>query len=611
MIIEGRRYVDGGARSTASVDLIGADEADVVYVIAPMASEPGERAPGVGGLIEQRLLRQPMSRTLRDEVAAVRSRGTTVVTITPDSADLAGLGARSMDNRHRRAAFDSAMATAPASVRRALAGVRSSSTPREPRVVVIGAGVAGISTAYVLREEGFRDITVLEKGSDVGGVWHWNRYPGLACDVPSQIYQFGFAPNPDWSRIWASGTEIQQYHRDVVDKLGLAPMIRLNTEVSAARWDERSSEWTVTTAAGEQYAADFLICATGILHHPFMPAIPGLGDFGGTVVHTARWDDGIDTKGARVAVVGTGSTGVQVVSALQAEAGSVSHYARSAQWMLWAPMSLPQLPGMAPAMKRFPALHNWVYDVFQKASGILADITTRPSWRRRAVQGYARLSLKVQVRDPELRAKLTPDYQPLCKRQVVSGTYYRAIQAPNAELVTEAITEVTPTGIRTADGAHRDTDVIVLATGFEAHNYMRPMTLHGRDGISIDDAWAKGPRAYRMTAISGFPNLFTVLGPNSPTGSISLQFTSELTARYIAQWLGRFRDGTLNTVEVTEEATTRFNDDVQAAMGPTVWNTGCNSWYFTEANTIDLWPWDRATMVGMLTSPDERDFHVS
>ena len=486
---------------------------------------------------------------------------------------------------------------------------------REPRIVVIGAGVAGITTAYVLREQGFRDITVLEKGSDVGGVWHWNRYPGLTCDVPSQIYQFGFAPKPDWSRIWASGSEIAQYHRDVVDRLGLAPLIRLNTEVTAALWDEHRAEWTVSTAGGTaaatDYRADFLICATGVLHHPFVPDIPGLGKFEGTVVHTARWDDGIDTTGARVAVVGTGSTGVQVVSVLQPGAATLDHYARSAQWMLWAPMSLRQLPGMASVLKRFPAVQNSVYDMFQKASGILADITTRPSWRRRAVQAYARLSLRAQVRDSALRDKLTPDYQPLCKRQVVSGTYYRAIQATNADLVTEAIAEVTPTGIRTADGTHRETDIIVLATGFQAHNYMRPMTVLGRDGISIDDAWAKGPRAYRMTAIPGFPNLFTVLGPNSPTGSISLQFTSELTAGYIAQWLKRFRDGSLNTVEVTEEATTAFNDDVQAAMGPTVWNTGCNSWYFTEDNTIDLWPWDRAAMVAMLTSPEDNHFHVS
>ncbi|AEF35559.1 monooxygenase [Mycolicibacter sinensis] len=482
---------------------------------------------------------------------------------------------------------------------------------REPRVIVIGAGIAGITTAHVLRERGFTDITVLEKGSDVGGVWHWNRYPGLRCDVPSQIYQFGFAPKPDWRHAWASGTAIQRYHRDVVDRLGLAPLIRLDTEVTAAQWDERR-HWTLTTAAGEQLVADFVVCATGVLHHPFTPDIPGLANFAGPVVHTARWDDGLDTAGKRIAVIGTGSTGVQVVSALQPAAASIDHYVRSAQWILWAPTSLRQIPGAAAVLARFPTLHRALYRLMIfGGSALLTDVTTRPSWRRRAVQAYARACLRIQVRDKELRAKLTPDYQPLCKRQVVSGSYYRAIRADNSNLVTGDIAEVTPSGIRTADGAHRDTDVIVLATGFHAHNYMRPMRLLGRDRLSIDDAWSAGPRAYRMTAIPGFPNLFTVLGPNSPTGSISLQYTSELTARYIAQWLEKFRDGELTSVEVTEEATARFNDEVAAAMGPTVWNTGCNSWYLTEGGAVDLWPFDRATMNAMLAGPDLADFHLS
>lgn len=483
-------------------------------------------------------------------------------------------------------------------------------TGREPRVIIIGAGVAGITTAHVLRERGFTDITVLEKGSDVGGVWYWNHYPGLRCDVPSQIYQFGFAPKANWRHAWASGPAIQRYHREVVDRLGLAELIRLDTEVVEARWDERS-RWTVTTAAGEVLGADFVICATGVLHHPFVPEIPGLADFAGPVVHTARWEDGLDTAGRRIAVIGTGSTGVQVVSALQPRAASLDHYVRSAQWILWAPMSLRQLPGIAAVLARFPNLHRRLYRMMAfGGSAVLTDVTTRPSWRRRAVQAYARACLRIQVRDKDLRAKLQPDYQPLCKRQVVSGSYYRAISAANAELITDGIAQVTADGIRTADGVHRQVDVIVLATGFHAHNYMRPLRLHGRDGISIDDAWAKGPRAYRMTAIPGFPNLFTVLGPNSPTGSISLQYTAELTATYIAQWLARFRAGELSSVEVTDQATTRFNDDVATAMGPTVWNTGCNSWYLTESGAVDLWPFDRATMKAMLSSPDPADFHL-
>ncbi|MGW0048952.1 flavin-containing monooxygenase [Nocardia cyriacigeorgica] len=480
---------------------------------------------------------------------------------------------------------------------------------RTPKIIIIGAGVAGISAAVTVKRAGFDDFVILEKGADVGGVWFWNRYPGLTCDVPSQLYQFGFAPKPDWTRIWATGPEIQRYHAEVVDRFGLREHLRLNSEVTDAVFDGR--RWTVTVADGTTLVADFVIAATGVLHHPFTPDLPGLDSFEGSVVHTARWDDSIVTAGKRIAVIGSGSTGVQVVSALQPDAARLTQFTRTPQWVLWAPMGLPQSRLVAKLLEASPTLHDRVYAVSLWASGILADVVLRPTWRRRTVQQLARLSLRAQVRDADLRAALTPDYEPLCKRQVLSGTYYQAIQADNAQLVTDKITEVTPSGIRTADGRHHDIDLIVFATGFHPHNYMRPMNLRGRDGLHIDQAWAKGPRAYRMTAIPGFPNLFTVLGPNSPTGSISLQYSAELTARYITRWLQRFAAGELDTVEVTEAATARFNDAVTEAMGPTVWNTGCNSWYFTDQNTIDLWPFDRTTMTAMLTEPDDRDFLIT
>lgn len=482
-------------------------------------------------------------------------------------------------------------------------------TGRQPRIVIIGAGIAGIATALTLQREGFHDFTILEKGADVGGVWHWNRYPGLTCDVPSQLYQFSFAPKPDWTSLFASGEEIQRYLRDVVERFGLDDHLRLNAEVVSVVFT--GSGWQIRTSDGGELMADFVIAATGVLHHPFTPDIPGLDSFRGDVVHTARWDDDVVTSGRKIAVIGTGSTGVQVVSALQREAKHITHFVRTPQWVMWAPMGLPQPAILGAALRRLPGVHRWMYGLLLWASGILADVTTRPSWRRRLVQDFARWSLRTQVRDRELRSRLTPDYQPLCKRQVVSASYYRALRARNAELVTDAIERITPRGIRTADGREIDVDVLVFATGFQAHNYMRPMNLRGRDGVSIDDAWAKGPRAYRMSAIPGFPNFFTVLGPNSPTGSISLQYSAELTARYITQWLRRFRDGEVDTVEVTEEATTKFNDDVAAALGPTVWNTGCNSWYLTDEGNVDLWPYDRRTMTAMLAQPDDRDYHVT
>ncbi|GAB2994117.1 flavin-containing monooxygenase [Mycobacterium bourgelatii] len=479
-----------------------------------------------------------------------------------------------------------------------------------PRIVVIGAGLAGITALYVFTQRGFRDVTVLEKGSDVGGVWHWNRYPGLTCDVPSQLYQFGFAPKADWSHLFAEGADIQRYHRDVVASLGLREHIRLNTEVVAAQWFEDTASWRLCTATGEELEADVVVCATGVLHHPAIPDIPGLEEFDGPVVHTARWDDEIDLTAKDVAVIGTGSTGVQVVSALQPQAASIAHYVRSPQWILWAPMSLRQSARVSSLLTRFPAAHGQLYRTLLRVSGILADVATHPSWRRRAVQNYARLCLRLQVRDDALRKQLTPDYQPLCKRQVVSDNYYRAIQSANAELVTNPIEEVTPAGIRTADGRIRSTDVIVLATGFQAHNYMRPMEITGRDGLSLDKAWSGGPRAYRMTAIPGFPNLFTVLGPNSPTGSISLQYSAERTANYIVHFLNMLRDGKATSIEVTEEATDEFNAEVAEAMGPTVWNTGCNSWYLTENNTVDLWPYDRARLTAMLAAPELGHFDI-
>jgi cation diffusion facilitator CzcD-associated flavoprotein CzcO len=476
---------------------------------------------------------------------------------------------------------------------------------RDPRIVIVGAGMAGIAVAHALRQAGFTNFTILEKGSDVGGVWHWNRYPGLRCDVPSHGYQFAFAPKPDWKHVWATGAEIQQYHHDLIEALQLSSHLKLSCEVTSAVF--ANNQWRVSTAGGEEIDADFVVAATGVLHHPFIPDLPGLDSFTGPVVHTARWTD-IDTRGKRLAVIGTGSTGTQVFSALQPEAAHITHFARTPQWVMWMPMGMRQPRVVGRMLRALPCLDRTVEWSQLLGSDFLVDVAIRPTWRRRLAQRYAWICLRTLVRDKDLRARLTPDYQPFCKRQVISGNYYRRISQLNANFVNEPIAEVTETGVRTTDGVHRDLDAIVLATGFQAHNYMRPMALRGRDGLSIDDAWAKGPRAWGMTAIPGFPNLFTVLGPNSPTGSMSLQHVADLTAGYITEWLRRFRDGEITTVEVTEEATSRFADDVAEAMGPTVWNTGCNSWYFADDNHIDLWPFDRKHLTRVLTRPQDDDY---
>lgn len=479
---------------------------------------------------------------------------------------------------------------------------------RQPRIVIVGAGMAGIATAAILKQHGYTDFTILEKGSDVGGVWFWNHYPGLTCDVPSNLYQYSFATKPDWSKVFATGPEIQRYLRAVADEHELICHVAFNAEVASCQFT--GAEWFIETAEGQQYTADFVIMATGLLHHPHVPDIPGLESFNGVLVHTARWDDRLDVRGKNIAVIGSGSTGVQIVSALQQQSRAIHHFARTPQWILWAPMWLRQPRAITAFLRRSARLRQALYAMLLSQSSILADITTKPGWRRQLAQQLARWSLRMQVRDRALRDNLTPDYQPFCKRQVLSGSYYQAIAAHNAELVSTPIRRVTELGIETTDGIERLVDVIILATGFIAHNYMRPMDLRGREGIAIDQAWRQGPRAYRMTAIPGFPNLFTVLGPNSPTGSISLQYTAELTARYIVQWLDKYRDGEVDLIEVTEEATEAFNTEVAAAMGPTVWNTGCNSWYLTETGTVDLWPFSRQSMTDMLSTPDPAHFRT-
>jgi len=480
---------------------------------------------------------------------------------------------------------------------------------RQPRIGIVGAGVAGIATAVILQRAGFRDFTIYEKGDDVGGVWHWNRYPGLTCDLPSYLYQYSFALKPDWSRLFASREEIKDYHSEVVDRFALRRHLRLNSEITAAVFE--GSTWRLSLADGTHSEVDFLILATGLLHHPYIPDLPGLESFTGDVVHSAHWSDSLTTAGKRIAVIGNGSTGVQLVTALQPEATRVLHFVRTPQWIVWIPANTRPLRAIGMALRVCPWLNRALHTAMLLTEDVLTDILIRPSWRRRLFEGLSRWTLRMQVRDRELRARLTPTYSAMCKRQVFSAGYYRAIQAPNADLMTEEVQQVTPTGIMTADGKHHNVDMIVLATGFRAHNYMRPMKLVGRDGLDINDAWTKGPRAYRTTALPGFPNLFTVLGPHSSTGSISLQYSSELTARYIAQWLQRFRVGEFETVEVTEEATNRFNDDVARALTSTVWTTGCRSWYLTDEGNVDLWPFDRKTMATMLEAPDPQDFNLS
>ncbi|BBX74227.1 NAD(P)/FAD-dependent oxidoreductase [Mycobacterium shinjukuense] len=479
-------------------------------------------------------------------------------------------------------------------------------TTRDPAVAVVGAGMSGLCVAIALLRNGIDDVTIYEKAHEVGGTWRENTYPGLSCDVPSRFYQYSFATNPDWTHLFSPGGEIQAYLCDVADRFALRDRIRFGTEIVSARFED--GRWVLRSDAGTQASVDFLISATGVLHHPRVPSIAGLDDFGGDVFHSARWDHGVRLRGRRIAVIGTGSTGIQLVCGLVDVAGTVMLFQRTAQWVL-------RLPN--PRYSRFtrlthravPWLDRLAYRVYGHMFETFAAAVTQPGLRRKLMGALCRAGLR-KVRDPALRRALTPDYTPMCKRLVMSGGFYRAIQRDNAELVTAGIDHVERRGIVTADGVLHEADVIVLATGFDSHAFFRPMQLIGRDGIVAEDVWRDGPRAHQTVAMPGFPNFFMMLGPHSPVGNFALTAVAESQAEHILRWIQRWRRREFDTVEPTTAATETFNAELRAAMPNTVWTTGCDSWYLGKDGVPEVWPFTPAKHRAMLANPDPGHYHL-
>ncbi|ORV84886.1 monooxygenase [Mycobacterium interjectum] len=477
---------------------------------------------------------------------------------------------------------------------------------RDPSVAVVGAGMSGLCMAIALLRSGVKDVTIYEKADEVGGTWRENTYPGLTCDVPSRVYQYTFATKPNWSHMFSPGGEIQAYFRGVADQFGLRDRIRFGTEVVSARFEDE--RWVVRTDAGDESRVDFLISATGVLHHPRMPSIAGLDDFAGPVFHSARWDHSVELTGRRIAVIGNGSTGVQLVCGLAGVAGRVLLFQRTAQWIV--PMPNPPYSKFASRSHRaVPWLDRLAYRAYSFVFDTFAVALTKPGLRRAAMGALCRVSLR-RVRDPELRAALTPSYQPMCKRLVVSGGFYRAIQRDDVELVTAGIDHVEPRGVVTDDGALHEADVIVACTGFDTHAFFRPMRLTGRDGIAADDVWRDGPRAYRTVAMPGFPNFFMMLGPHSPVGNHSLTAVAEHQADHILAWIQGWRRGEFDTVEPTRSATESYNEKLRAAMPNTVWTTGCDSWYLNKDGVPEVWPFTPAEHRAMLAETDLREYDL-
>jgi cation diffusion facilitator CzcD-associated flavoprotein CzcO len=397
---------------------------------------------------------------------------------------------------------------------------------RPLRFAIIGAGMSGILSAIRLREAGFDDFALYEKADRVGGTWRENTYPGIACDVPSHLYSYSFEPNPDWSHRFSPGGEIQAYFEAVARRHRVVERVRFGDEV--VRCELAGGRWRLETKSGHRDEADVVIAATGVLHHPNLPDIPGLGDFEGALFHSARWDHAVALDGRRIGVVGTGSTAVQIVSALVRRVAKLSMFQRTAQWVM--PQENPPYTDEERAsFHRSPeslrALHDGLSALFQGFSNGIIDAS---SPQMKMIEDACRANLETNVRDPVLREKLRPGYRAACKRLVISPDFYEAIQQPNAELVTAGIERVEPHGVRTRDGRLHELDVLVLATGFRADRFMRPTDVIGRGGRRLDEVWAKRPIAHLSISIPGFPNLFMLNGPNGPVGNFSLIEVAEL-----------------------------------------------------------------------------------
>jgi cation diffusion facilitator CzcD-associated flavoprotein CzcO len=461
-------------------------------------------------------------------------------------------------------------------------------TPRALRIAIIGAGMAGILSAVRLREAGLDDFTIYEKGVGFGGTWRENTYPGLACDVPSHLYSYSFAPNPDWTHRFSPGEEIRSYFDGVAREHDLDARTRFGEEVICCEFV--NGRWRLQTKSGHRNEVDVVIAATGVLHHPRYPDLEGLETFRGAAFHSARWDHNTPIDGRRVGIIGTGSTAVQLVSALAERVAHVTMFQRTAQWVL-PQENPPYTDGEKQAYREDPSQLRELHAHLSDAFGMFANaVIDADSDRIKIIEEMCRANLENSVTDPELRERLRPQYRAGCKRLVISPNFYEAIQHPNAELVTEGIEHVEPAGVRTKDGVLHELDVLVLATGFRTDAFTRPMDVRGRDGRSLADEWKQRPNAYLSISVPDFPNFFMLNGPNGPVGNFSLIEVAELQFAYIMQLIETLRTGEGREIAATRSAMDDFEAARVEATKHTIWATGCNSWYLDDRGVPASWP---------------------
>ncbi|MFD7611048.1 flavin-containing monooxygenase [Streptomyces sp. NPDC059828] len=459
------------------------------------------------------------------------------------------------------------------------------------RVAVIGSGFGGLGAAVRLRREGITDFVVLERSGSVGGTWRDNSYPGCACDVPSHLYSFSFAPNPDWPRTFSGQEHIRAYLEHVTDTFRLRPHIRFHHEVTMMRWDGDALRWEIETTAGT-LTADVVVSATGPLSDPKMPEIPGLAEFPGRVFHSARWDHDFDLRGKRVAMVGTGASAIQIVPAIQPQVGRLTLFQRTPPWVM------RRMDRRITGVERL--LHRQLPVTQSVRRGLLwgmrelqvSAFTKRPN-QLGLIESLARANMAASIKDPELRAKLTPSYRIGCKRILLSSDYYPALARPNVDVVASGLAEVRGSTVVAADGTEAEVDAIIFGTGFHVTDMPIAERVVGAEGITLADAWKSGMQSLRGATAAGFPNWMTIIGPNTGLGNSSMILMIESQLNYMADFLRQLDVlGGRIALAARPSAVGAWNRRVQTRMQRTVWNTGgCTSWYLdASGRNTTIWP---------------------
>jgi cation diffusion facilitator CzcD-associated flavoprotein CzcO len=460
---------------------------------------------------------------------------------------------------------------------------------RQPSITIIGAGFGGIGTAVELTRAGYTDVTVLEKADGVGGVWRENTYPNAACDVPSSLYSWSFAPNPGWPHRYSRQDEILAYIERTAGELGVLDLVRTGVEVTAAAYDEQARSWHLTTATGEHIETDVLITAVGQLSRPAVPHLPGIGSFEGAAFHSAEWQHDVDLVGKRIAVIGTGASAIQFVPGIAPEAAHVTVFQRSAPYVVPKP-DREYTPAHTKAFTRFPRTQAFG----RRLTWVLSEQLNRSLGSSGPTKHLMKLAwraqLRAQVRDAELRAKLRPDYPLGCKRLLFSNDWYPTLARPDVEVVTQPVVEVLPHGVRSADGTVHEVDVIIYGTGFAATEFLAPIQITGVDGADLHGRWKEGARAYLGLSVPDFPNLFVVYGPNTNLGGSSIINMLEAASGAITTLLRHAESQGGGAVVVRAEAEQRFDDEIQERLAHSVW-TACSSWYHEDGGRITTnWP---------------------